>query len=150
MLIFVITTKQLYIMAKEHKIHSLEDCRKDIMKALKYAYTIKKKRGIKKIPYDGVEITHHSILACSDNVKNGLSKDSLEYHKERGRKPIDVILTKMFQLGYQNGYLTKSESSDTFKTLYGFAVAENGRLNKENEELKKQIEELKKNNKCTH
>lgn len=113
-------------MENEHTIYDLETCRNDIKKALKFAYDIKKKRGVKGIPYDGVELTHHSILGVDDNITEALSEDSLEYHKERGRKPLDVILTKMFQLGYQNGYLMakKEGGDDTYRTLYKYAFKE--------------------------
>jgi len=62
----------------------------------------------KKLPkYTGPEITHCSILASDFNIKESLR--NLKHDEEQGRDTLDVVLIKIFQMGFQNGYLRKSE-----------------------------------------
>tara|TARA_R100000951_G_scaffold115358_4_gene123199 strand:- start:920 stop:1324 length:405 start_codon:yes stop_codon:yes gene_type:complete len=131
-------------MENKDKILAMDDCRKDMKKVLKHFYTIRKKKNVEELNYTGVEITHHSVLAVSHNIKESFTQKSLEYHDERGRSPLDIVLTKMFQLGFQNGYLSaKKKDGNVFSTKKVFEIMdENLTLSETNDLLKKQIEDL--------
>ncbi len=52
--------------------------------------------------YKGVEITHDSILVSDFNIKDSLCKENLDWAKEQhGRDMLDIIILKIFQLGFQ-------------------------------------------------
>jgi len=77
---------------------SFEDLIGPVKKALKRLYTLKRTRA-KDGNYDGYG-NHGHIMATSPDPDEQLDAEGLAYDRERGRKPIDVILRVAFQLGY--------------------------------------------------
>ena len=71
---------------------------KDIKAMLLEMYDIKQVKEF--FDYEGEEITHSSVLAISNNIKDSVSKEGAAYNKRQNRDMLDVILCKVFQLGY--------------------------------------------------
>lgn len=85
---------------KKYKQVDIGKAMKDIKKMLKATHSIKQTKD--EYDYQGEEITHYSVLDVCNDIHDDVTKESLEYHKERGRDFLDVILLKTFQLGYNN------------------------------------------------
>ena len=84
---------------KPIKLLDVEQVISDIKTLLTETHGIKQiKKAYKN--YKGIDITHYSILAHSNNIKESVSKKS----------DLDTILLKLFQLGFQQG-LNHSENS---------------------------------------
>lgn len=58
----------------------------------------------KDLVYKGPEILSTRLLACGPNIKDGLTKQNLDYDNERGRDAIEMLLWKAYQLGFSVGY----------------------------------------------
>lgn len=81
---------------------------------------------IRKLIYKGPEITASSILAHSFNIRRALTKKQLTYDAEnQGRAVIEVLLWKLFQLGYQQGeaYIKEEGMEETYRLLYINAIS---------------------------
>jgi ABC-type multidrug transport system ATPase subunit len=78
---------------------------KDIKTMLLTTHDIKEIRGY--FDYKGEEITHYSVTATSQNIRESVSKENMEYNKEQGRSLLDVILLKVFQLGYSQANIIR-------------------------------------------
>ena len=102
-------------MDKKYSKHIVNDMREsmdEFRKVIEQFYDLSPKEVEFPIQYDGQEITHSCITHCSPNIKEDLTKESLKYHSDRGRDALDMLLTKVFQLGYQSGYVTRKEETD--------------------------------------
>lgn len=100
---------------KEYKPADFLKAMADMKKMLLETHEIKQvKNGYK---YAGEEITHHSILGGSFNIKQSVSPKMVKYEREeQGRDFLDIILCKVFQLGYQNAKI--EEENDPAKQLF--------------------------------
>lgn len=70
-----------------------------------------------KIKYNGPEIESNSILVCSCNIKTSFQPEFIEKEKEQNRDEIDILIAKIFQLGYSVGYETNEENNKFYKAL---------------------------------
>ncbi len=58
--------------------------------------------------YQGVEIEHRSILSNSLNIKQSVTPRMLKYDREeQNRSFLDIILAKVFQLGYSSAQIQR-------------------------------------------
>ena len=97
--------------------------------AVKYSLVVEDKENIGDIPWNGPEITHYSLLACGFNVEASLSEEIREYHAERGRSTLDVILGCAIRLGIEQGRRMCQSEIDALQSLLD--IAESDRLRKE-------------------
>jgi len=85
-----------------------------LRRSIEAAYSLKRKNKGKSIPYNGPELTSPRILASSSGVQESLTDDGtewcgLQYHEDRGRDALDVILILAIQLGMEQGWRMLSE-----------------------------------------
>jgi hypothetical protein len=66
----------------------------------------------KKINYMGEEIKATKVLAISPNIKEHLDNEYIKGDYAQGRDKLDVVLLKIFQLGYSVGYSDKEEDDN--------------------------------------
>ena len=85
----------------------------DIKEMLLDLYDIKQVKEF--YDYNGEDITHNSILANSNNIKDSVSEEGVTYNKRQNRDMLDVILSKVFQLGYTQRAI--EEDNDEVKNL---------------------------------
>ncbi len=93
---------------------SFEDVAEPFVKAVKFAYDIKRKNEDKSVPYNGYE---NGDLACCPSIKTLFSKESLDYNlDDQGRDALTVIIQAAIQVGIEQGRRIAMESSEV-KTL---------------------------------
>lgn len=99
---------------KERSVN-FDDLVNPIVKAIKFAYTIRRKNLSKDIPYDGYE--RNSMLAGCLPIGEALSVKGLEFDLEdQGRTAIEVIVGLAIQLGIEHGQrLAKAEHKKRMK-----------------------------------
>jgi len=66
----------------------------------------------KKINYKGEEIKAAKVLAISPNIKEHLDCEYIKGDYAQNRDKLDVVLLKIFQLGYSVGYSDKEEDDE--------------------------------------
>ncbi|MBU8922013.1 MAG: hypothetical protein KOO63_09345 [Bacteroidales bacterium] len=86
-----------------HKMWNLDWVLPELRKAVHYAYDCTRKNRKTSIPYDGPNDIVSSVGAGSPPPKEQLTQELLDYHEERGRSALDVILLITFQLGFSQG-----------------------------------------------
>lgn len=96
---------------------------KDVKKLLTETHEIKQVKDFYN--YKGEEITHNSILVTDFNIKQSMSKNNLDWgREEHGIEMLDVIILKIFQLGFQQAQIQceiKNEEREAWeKKLKGF------------------------------
>lgn len=89
--------------------HDNFDLNKTLKEFKKIIKGISKK---KKINYKGEEIKCTKILALSPNIKEHLDTEYIKGDYAQGRDKLDVVLLKLFQLGYSVGYSKKEEETE--------------------------------------
>lgn len=90
----------------------------------------------KSYDYTGEDITHFSILANSSNIKESVNAAGMKYNSGQGRDALDVIICKIFQLGYTQAMI--EEGNDEAKNfLVAIAGARLDEFAKAQEKLKK-------------
>lgn len=95
---------------EEYKEVDFSKAMEDIKKMILDTHEVKQvKDGYE---YNGEDITHHSILAISHTIKDSVTEKALAYDKEQGRDFLDVILSKVFQLGYSQACIIKQKDID--------------------------------------
>jgi hypothetical protein len=107
---------------------------KDIKLMLNTVFEIKQVQDF--YDYEGEDITHSSVLATNNNIKDSVSKEGAIYNMRQNRGMLDVILSKVFQLGYAQRAI--EEDNDEAKNLM-LEVARNyiKELKKQNDEKNK-------------
>jgi hypothetical protein len=93
-----------------HKDFSYGDTAKHLKKLLLQLCTVKVKKKIEDVKYEGDDIESSSILATSFKISESFTEKQLDYDKERGRDALDVFINKVFQLGYSVGYEKSKEN----------------------------------------
>lgn len=84
-----------------------DDLTKPLVKAIRFAYTLKRKNRDKDIPYSGYD--RPSILHTCLDIKTQLTAEQMLYDEEaQGRDAIEVLVALAIQLGYEQG-LRKAE-----------------------------------------
>ena len=78
---------------------------------LKYLlYQIAEVKIKRKIPvYEGPDIESSSVLAVDTSIKDSFTVENIKYERERDRDVIDILLTKVYQLGFSVGYENSQE-----------------------------------------
>ena len=66
----------------------------------------------KIINYKGEEIKCSKVLAITPNIKEHLDLEYIKGDYAQGRDKLDVVLLKIFQLGYSVGYSDKEEDDE--------------------------------------
>lgn len=93
---------------KKGEIIDCSDAVSDIKNVILKTHKVKQVKDF--FNYDGVDFTESCLLATMPTIKVSLSKENLKYDKEeQGRDMLEVVLAKLFALGYQNGYLEMGE-----------------------------------------
>jgi hypothetical protein len=87
-----------------------------VKKVLLKAYKLTS-RKLKNIPYDGFNFGSHSLVGLPPPNEQ-LEKDMIEYHKERGRNILDIILMIAFNLGLEQGRRLEAKNTKHFEFLY--------------------------------
>lgn len=100
---------------KEKIIINPENAIKEFERLIKI---IQKNPRVAELEYKDVDITTSSVLATNLNIKQTLSKKGLKYEREHGRKPLEVLLWKLFQLGYQQGYNYRTNETQFLMDIY--------------------------------
>ena len=74
----------------------------EVTTALEKTYkNITKKKP--KYDYDGPLLTLSEILSCSPNIDEQLTEEGINYHLEKDRSKLNVVLLCAFQLGIEQG-----------------------------------------------
>ena len=89
---------------------------KPVRAALMQAYKFTRSK-LKSIPYDGYNFGGQT-LCCIGTPEYELNKESIKYHKERGRDVLDIILMIAFNLGLENGRRIEAKNTKHFEHLY--------------------------------
>lgn len=94
---------------------------RDVKKLLTETHDVKQVKDFYN--YKGEEITHNSILVTDYNIKESMSKVNIEYvRQEYGVEMLDVILLKIFQLGFQQRAIQeeiKADEKQALDEIYG-------------------------------
>ncbi len=98
---------------------SYEEAINPIRRAVAELYKLTRTRK-KSCEYDGYEL-HCSVACSSPQPDYQLSEEGLRYHKERGRKPIDVLLMLAFQLGYSSAKTDADKEIDFYQRAISLA-----------------------------
>lgn len=97
-------------MKKIKKPWNFEDITKSLKKAVKFAYSTRRKNKTKDIPWDGPNLTITRILAGCFNINESLKEENLIYNEEnQGRDALDIIISCAVQLGIEQGIRMKME-----------------------------------------
>lgn len=80
----------------------IEELIEPLCKALREGYRLTRINPHMDIPYEGYNIGLDVQIGAGD-VKNTLSRESLVYHKERGRDLLHVVIMLAVQLGIEQG-----------------------------------------------
>lgn len=89
-----------------------------VLEFLKVVKQIQKNPRLREIKYRGPEITDITIRATNPDIKSEFSKKGLAYHRSNGRTPLEVVLWKLFQLGFQQGVNSEYNSKFHIMDLY--------------------------------
>lgn len=97
--------------------YSAQEAVEAIEKLLRKTHSIRVKPvDVASLEYVGPEITHFTILATDFSIKETLSH--LDYSRdEHGQTYFESILIKLYQLGYQAGYINGFEGPNGFRSL---------------------------------
>lgn len=91
-------------MPRKRFTHDFEDMTEGLIKALKFAYSLRRKNKGKDIPYEGIDLKTCRLLASMSGVKETLTADALEYHEERGRDAANMVIGSAVRLGIEQGF----------------------------------------------
>lgn len=98
----------------DDKPANFEDVAYPFVKAVKFAYDIKRKNVNKSIPYNGYE---NGNLASCPSINTLFTAESLKYDLEdQGRDALTVIINAAIQVGIEQGRRIAMDSSE-IKTL---------------------------------
>lgn len=91
---------------------------KPVVKAIRFAYSCRRKNEKKDIPYDGYD--RPSLLACCLTVESTLAAANLDYDKTvQGRSALDILVGLAVQLGYEQGYRKAQEEVKLLQLVIG-------------------------------
>jgi hypothetical protein len=83
---------------------SIDDLLDPIKETLKKTYSMRKKPLKGPVPWDGVDDVGPTARAVAHTkIAEILSPKDLQYHQERGRSLLDVLLLITLQLGIEQG-----------------------------------------------
>ena len=118
-----------------YKEVNFEKAMKDMKKMILETHDVKE---IKKYyDYQGEDIKHHSILATNFNIHDSVSRKGMTHNRDQGRDLLDVILEKIFQLGYSQAKIV--DGNDPLRNfMIDFAEKQIENLSKAQEEQKKE------------
>lgn len=91
-------------MPRKRHAHDFDDLIEPLVDALRFAYSFRRKNNGKDIPYDGIDLKTARLLAGMSGVKETLTADALEYHEERDRDALRMILACTLRLGIEQGF----------------------------------------------
>lgn len=104
--------KETYEKFDRHIVESFETQMNHFRNLLEQFYEFTPKEVEFPVKYEGQELTHSCIRAYSYGIEENLTEEALEYDEERGRDALQVLIGKIFQLGYQSGYVYKMKDQD--------------------------------------
>lgn len=83
-----------------------------VVKAIKFAYNLRRKNLNKDIPYKGYERKH--CLSTCLSIGSTLSAENLQYEqREQGRSALETIVGVAVQLGFEQGIRYQKEQHKT-------------------------------------
>lgn len=90
----------------------IENLTGPLRKAFEQLYTFERtdKTSAKWV---GPDITLPQILCCAHGIKKALTKEQLEYHEERGRDALEVLLLCALHLGMEQGLRMRAAENKT-------------------------------------
>jgi hypothetical protein len=95
---------------------SMEDLATGIVKAIRFAYRLKRQNADLDVPYTGYNIGEQALANCFDPVTQ-LTAEKLRYSKyDQGREAIDEIVALAVRLGIEQGRRITMTGSE-FRTL---------------------------------
>lgn len=127
-----------------HKNFSYEKTAKQLKKLLFQLCTVKVKKKIEDVKYEGEDIKSCSILSTSHTIAKSFTKEQLEYDKERDRDALDIFINKVFQLGYSVGY-EKCKDDHSSQIMLAREVMEKRMPIELSSDVSKKINDLWKN-----
>ena len=107
---------------------------KDFEKMLRETHDVKQTKSSYK--YYGEEITHFSVLAGDTNVADAVSREGMAYNRERDRTLLQTILSKLFQLGYNQAEIIRT-NADELSGFIDIIDAQRETIDQLNAEIKK-------------
>ena len=82
-----------------------EDLSREFRKAIEFAYTLRRKRVKKDIPYNGPELTALELLGGSPGVEETLKAEWLKISDEdQGRDALDELIGCILRVGIEQGF----------------------------------------------
>jgi len=90
----------------------IEDLTVPLRKAFEQLYTFERTNK-SSTRWTGPDITLPRILCCAHGIKNALTKEQLEYHEERGRDALEVLLLCAIHLGMEQGLRMRAAENKT-------------------------------------
>ncbi len=97
---------------EKDKVAYFEDLTKPIVKAIKFAYSIRRKNKDKDVPWTGPGVGA-SERACCPPPKEMLSAENLKYSMDdQGRNALEEIVGVAIRLGIEQGRRIFLESSE--------------------------------------
>lgn len=86
---------------KLHETVLFDDVVPPAVSVIRQGYTLKRNKDA-KLTYNGYTLSKAALATSPDPVE-ALTKDSLDYHAERGRDLLDVVAGILFNLGIEQG-----------------------------------------------
>lgn len=83
---------------------------KPLKKVIDQLYTLTRTKA-KSATYDGYAYNQLAVTAFAPQPDHDLSAECLEYHAERDREPIDIVMEIAYRLGFCQGYANCEENS---------------------------------------
>lgn len=90
----------------------------DVMKSLRHAFlqAVTLKEGVTSIDWKGPTNIPSIAAGCPPPHVN-LSEEMLEYHAERDRDVLDMLILTAFQLGFENGHRSQEDRISLYKMV---------------------------------
>lgn len=117
-------------MAQEYKLHDFSKVISDIKKLITDTHDVKQIKGY-FTNYSGEDNVHYSVLAGNLSIKENVCRKGMKSNKEQDRDLLDVILSGLFRLGYEQA---KIEDGNDITKQFSMKLLEN---------FSKQLEEEK-------
>jgi hypothetical protein len=106
-------------MPRPYKEYNFEDFSKPLRKILNEILIARRKRKrVRGLKWTGPDNIHHCITASAPPPSEAFSDDWLDYHRERGRDPLDVFIMVAIQLGIHQGTVGEEKNTEFYKEMF--------------------------------
>lgn len=85
------------------KTIDIESATQPIIECIQDFYHIEEKEIKKSVRYKGYLRPKNMAHVVPEDPNRDLNNEGLAYHKERGRTPLEILITLAFQLGMEQG-----------------------------------------------